>query len=266
MNRRLALMWTLGAGGGDRFSGDVAYGGRESPGAIRLVGLSEENPECGNCARGGWADLVQDEDCAGGIVGIAALIGGGNGEGWDCGGAYFSEDNPTAGSNTKVGGSNEEFRKSWEGWAGIWSERDEGPTYDSGAPHCWAVEDDVTNWFDFAKPKRQASPEFVPLDGVVVREPFEEDWKGVGAHVADCFFGLRLSGGGFWGLPGSGEAVNPIVEWLSFVRWFVIAAGGQDPNCQSERENDKQALLPGPHVATVIGWVRDLNLKLAVSE
>ena len=267
VNGQLILVRTVGQLGGKRLSSDVADGVREGPGPTRLVGPSKEDPERGNCARGGWADLLQDEDRGCGVIGIAALVGGGSGEDRDCRGAYFSEDNPTASSNLKVGGSYEEFPKSGEGWAGVWPERDEGPKCSSGAPHSWAVKDDGTDWFDFAKPKRQAAPELVPRDGIVVTEPMEEDGKGVGPHEADCFRGLRLSGRGFGGLPGSGEAANPIVEGLSFVRWFVNPAGGdQDPSCQPDRDNDKQGLLPGLHVVIVIGWVGGLNSKLPVSE
>jgi len=44
-------------GGRTRLSGDVADGIRK-PGPFGRLGVLEEDCECGNCARGWWADLL----------------------------------------------------------------------------------------------------------------------------------------------------------------------------------------------------------------
>lgn len=265
MNRQLALVCSLdGWWSGGGLSSDVADGVRDELGPPRQFGLLKEHLERRNCARGSWVDLLQDqEDFENGVVGIGALVDESSCEHWDRWRAYFSENNPAASPDIKIGCGYEKFCKRWEGWAGVWPKGDDGPGHTPGTPHLWAVEDDVTNWFDVSKGERDAAPQLVPGGGIVEREPLEENRKGVGPHVADCFRGLRLSGRGCRGFPG-GKAADPILEGLSFVRWpFIWASGDQGPSRQPDSDGDKQGLLPGPHVVIVWTWVIRLNLKVA---
>jgi hypothetical protein len=79
--------------------------------------------------------------------------------------------------------------------------------------------------------------------------------------VADGFRGFRRSGRGLRRF-ADGQTADPISEGLSFVRWLVICESGHHgPSCQPDCDNDKQGLLPGPHVVIVLGRVLGLNSK-----